>query len=90
MTTPAPDLTPVLAASELIAFGLARAHRPVDGSEYRTLLDRYRTDLRFKDTVDTIAQGLGLTVLALPGAGSSSCRSRMARSPRGWPTSSPA
>ena len=69
MTTPALDLTPVRAASELIAFGLARTHRPVDGSEYRALLDQYRTDLRFKDTVDTIAQGLGLAVLGTPRSG---------------------
>jgi hypothetical protein len=69
MTTPALDLTPVRAASELIAFGLARTHRPVDGSEYRALLDQYRTDLRFKDTVDAIAQGLGLAVLGTPRSG---------------------
>jgi hypothetical protein len=69
MTTPVLDLTPVRAASELIAFGLGRTHRPVDGSEYRALLDRYRTDLRFKDIVDAIAQGLGLEVLGTPRSG---------------------
>ena len=69
MTTPALDLTPVRAASELIAFGLARTHRPVDGSEYRALLDQYRTDVRFKDTVNTIAQGLGLAILGTPRSG---------------------
>lgn len=69
MTTPALDLTPVRAASELIACGLARIHRPVDGSEYRALLDQYRTDLRFKDTVDAVAQGLGLAVLGTPRSG---------------------
>ena len=90
MTTPALDLTPVRAASELIAFGLARTHRPVDGSEYRALLDQYRTDLRFKDTVDTIAQGLGLAVLGTPRSGLVLAPERPARSQRGWPTSSPA
>lgn len=69
MTTPVLDLTPVRAASEFIAFGLGRTHRPVDGSEYRALLDRYRTDLRFKDIVDAIAQGLGLEVLGTPRSG---------------------
>jgi hypothetical protein len=69
MTSPAPDLTDVRAASELLAFGLARTARPVDGSDYRTLLDRYRTDIRFKDTVDTIADGLGLEVLGTPRTG---------------------
>jgi hypothetical protein len=69
MTSPAPDLTDVRAASELLAFGLARTARPVDGSDYRALLDRYRTDIRFKDTVDTIAEGLGLEVLGTPRTG---------------------
>jgi hypothetical protein len=69
MTTPALDLTAVRAASELLAFGLSRAQRPIDGSAYRTLLDRYRTDIRFKDTVDTIAEGLGLEVLGTPRTG---------------------
>jgi hypothetical protein len=66
--TPA-DLTDVRAAAELITFGLARRARPVEGSEYRTLLDRYRTELRFKDVVDTMAEGLGLEVLGTPRAG---------------------
>ena len=69
MTAPGLDLTPVREASELIAFGLGRTHRPVDGSDYRALLDRYRTDLRFRDTVDTVAQGLGLAILGTPRSG---------------------
>jgi hypothetical protein len=63
------DLTDVRAAAELITFGLARRGRPVEGSDYRTLLDRYRTELRFKDVVDTMAEGLGLEVLGTPRAG---------------------
>lgn len=63
------DLTDVRAAAELINFGLARRHRPVERSEYRTLLDRYRAELRFKDVVDTMAEGLGLEVLGTPRAG---------------------
>ncbi len=63
------DLTDVRAAAELINFGLSRRNRPVEGSEYRTLLDRYRAELRFKDVVDTMAEGLGLEVLGTPRAG---------------------
>jgi hypothetical protein len=63
------DLTDVRAAAELITFGLARRARPVEGSEYRGLLDRYRAELRFKDVVDTMAEGLGLEVLGTPRAG---------------------
>lgn len=69
MTSSALDLTDVGAASELIAFGLSRSARPVDGSDYRNLLDRYRTEIRFKDIVDTIAEGLGLEVLGTPRTG---------------------
>jgi hypothetical protein len=69
VTSVAADLTDVRAAAELITFGLARRARPVEGSDYRALLDRYRTDLRFKDVVDTMAEGLGLEVLGTPRAG---------------------
>lgn len=69
MTTVTPDLTDVRSACELIAFGLARRFRPVDGSAYRHLLDRYRTDIRFKDVVDTAAEGLGLEILGAPRSG---------------------
>ena len=65
----AADLTDVRAAAELITFGLARRARPVEGSDYRVLLDRYRSELRFKDVVDTMAEGLGLEVLGTPRAG---------------------
>ena len=69
MTGVPADLTDVRAAAELITFGLARRARPVEGSEYRLLLDRYRAELRFKDVVDTMAEGLGLEVLGTPRAG---------------------
>jgi hypothetical protein len=70
MTTPVVDLAQVRAASELIAYGLPpRTHRPVEGSEYRALLDRYRTELQFKDLADAIAQGLGLEILGTPRSG---------------------
>jgi hypothetical protein len=69
MTLDALNLTDASAAGQLIGFGLTRGARPVEGSEYRALLDRYRTDLRFKDTVDTFAEGLGLEVLGTPRSG---------------------
>src|SRR4051794_12831726 len=69
MTLAALDLTDASAAGQLLAFGLPRGARPVEGSDYRALLDRYRTDIRFKDTVDTIAEGLGLEVLGTPRTG---------------------
>jgi hypothetical protein len=69
VTSMAADLTDVRAAAELITFGLARRARPVEGSDYRVLLDRYRAELRFKDVVDTMAEGLGLEVLGTPRAG---------------------
>lgn len=69
MTLPAPDLRDVQSASELLSFGLARTARPIEGSDHRQLLDRYRTDIGFKDVVDTIAEGLGLEVLGTPRTG---------------------
>lgn len=69
MSQSALDLTFVGAAGRLLGFGLTRGARPVDGSDYRTLLDQYRSDLRFKDTVDTVAEGLGLEVLGAPRSG---------------------
>lgn len=69
MTLAALDLTDASLAGRLLGFGLTRGARPVEGSEYRVLLDRYRTDVRFKDTVDTFAEGLGLEVLGTPRTG---------------------
>jgi hypothetical protein len=63
-----PDLADVRRAAELVAFGLGRT-RPVDGSDYRILLDRYRSDLTFRNVVDTVATGLGLVVLGTPRSG---------------------
>lgn len=65
----AADLTEVRAAAELIAFGLQRRSRPVEGGDYRALLDRYRSELRFRDVVDTMAEGLGMEVLGTPRSG---------------------
>ncbi|RTL69822.1 MAG: hypothetical protein EKK42_06900 [Pseudonocardiaceae bacterium] len=69
MSSVAADLTQVRAAAELLGFALARRARPVEGGEYRALLDRYRSELGFKDVVDTMAEGLGLEVLGVPRSG---------------------
>ncbi|AEA26201.1 hypothetical protein ACFQ34_11915 [Pseudonocardia benzenivorans] len=69
MTSVAADLTEVRAAAELLGFALARRARPVEGGQYRALLDRYRSELRFRDVVDTMAEGLGLEVLGTPRSG---------------------
>jgi hypothetical protein len=49
-------------AARLLRFALAPKGRPVPGSPYRDLLDRYRTDVAFAEIVDRIADGLGLDV----------------------------
>jgi len=69
VTSVAADLTEVRAAAELLGFALARRARPVEGGQYRALLDRYRSELRFRDVVDTMAEGLGLEVLGTPRSG---------------------
>jgi len=63
VTVPMED---VWAAAELVAFGLRTGARPTDGNPYGQLLERYRTSTSFRDTVDTIAGGLGLIVLGAP------------------------
>lgn len=49
-------------ASRLIQFGLQPKLRPKEGSDYRRLFDRYRTDTDFAELVRAIAEGLGLYV----------------------------
>ncbi|GGM21737.1 hypothetical protein ACFFX1_00775 [Dactylosporangium sucinum] len=63
MTVPMED---VWAAAELVAFGLRPGARPTEGNPYGLLLERYRTSTAFRDTVDTVAGGLGLVVLGAP------------------------
>ncbi|WP_426509651.1 hypothetical protein ACPPVO_02280 [Dactylosporangium sp. McL0621] len=63
MTVPIED---VRAAAELVALGLRTSARPTDGNPYGKLLERYRTQTLFRDTVDTLASGLGLVVLGAP------------------------
>lgn len=64
-TEPAPRATSdANAVGALLRYALGR-DRPVDGSEYRTLVDRYRTDPGFAQTVGSFAAGLGLTPLGV-------------------------
>lgn len=53
-------------AAELVSFGLRHGSRPTDGNPYGLLLHRYRTEAAFRDTVDVLASGFGLSVLGTP------------------------
>jgi hypothetical protein len=48
----------------LIRNALAPKERPTPESEYRELLDRYKTDVAFAELVERVADGLGLDVHA--------------------------
>lgn len=50
-------------AAELVSFGLRPGARPTDGNPYGLLLHRYHTEAAFRDTVDVLASGFGLSVL---------------------------
>jgi hypothetical protein len=50
-------------AAELVAYGLRPGARPTDGNPYGLLIQRYRTEAPFRDTVDVLASGFGLVVL---------------------------
>ena len=56
------------AAAELIAFALRRV-RPGREGDYQQLLDRYSTDLSFRELTQCISKGLGLDVLAVTRGG---------------------
>jgi hypothetical protein len=49
-------------AARLLRLALTPKQRPTPTSQYRELLDRYRTDVAFAEMVDRIADGLGLDV----------------------------
>jgi hypothetical protein len=53
-----------IAAARLLRYAAVPTFRPTVGSDYRALLDRYRTDTEFADGVTAIAEGLGLHVHA--------------------------
>lgn len=51
------------AAAELVAKGLSPKLRPARDAAYLELVERYRTDVDFRELTDEIAAGLGLAVL---------------------------
>jgi hypothetical protein len=55
-------------AGVLLAHGLS-AKLPTDGSEYGRVYQRYRTEPGFKELVDAVARGLGLSIVAVPATG---------------------
>jgi hypothetical protein len=62
------DLHDAVDVGSLIAFGLG-GRNPSEGSDYGRIFERYRTDAAFKDLVDAVASGLGLSVLGAPPSG---------------------
>ena len=49
-------------AAQLIGYGLQSRLRPAPDSDYRALLDRYQTDERFADLVESVAESMWLHV----------------------------
>ena len=56
--------TEITKAAQLVRYGLSARSRPAPDSEYRALLDRYRIDAGFEESVKAVAEGLGLYVRA--------------------------
>lgn len=54
------SLSDTTKAALLIRYGLDPQERPTPDSDYRDLLDRYRTDAEFAELTSRIADGLGL------------------------------
>jgi hypothetical protein len=52
------------AAARLLQYAATPSVRPTPDSDYRALLDRYRTDAEFAEAVVAVADGLGLYVHA--------------------------
>lgn len=55
-------------AGALISLGLAGRH-PIEGSDYARVLERYQTEVPFKELVEAVASGLGLWVVGAPPTG---------------------
>ncbi|MGW0249876.1 hypothetical protein ACWDYH_24945 [Nocardia goodfellowii] len=51
-------------AARFVRYAFSPRDRPTPGSLYRTLLDRYRTDIEFAEIVGRVADGLGLDIYA--------------------------
>ncbi|MEU6559889.1 hypothetical protein [Nocardia nova] len=58
------NLADISEAARLVRYALAPKDRPTPGSQYRTLLNRYRTDVVFAEAVSRIADGLGIDIHA--------------------------
>jgi hypothetical protein len=56
--------TDTTAAARLLRYAATPSARPTPDSDYRVLLDRYRTDTEFAEGVAAVADGLGLLVHA--------------------------
>jgi hypothetical protein len=56
------NLADVTSAAHLLRHALQPRQRPTLESEYRELLDRYRTDTPFAELVERVADGLGIDV----------------------------
>lgn len=53
----------VAAAARLLRYAVITTNRPTPGSDYRALLDRYRTDTDFAEGVLAVAEGLSMYVI---------------------------
>jgi hypothetical protein len=53
-----------MSAARLLRYAATTSVRPTAGSDYRALLDRYRTDTEFAEAVIAVAEGFGLFVHA--------------------------
>jgi hypothetical protein len=62
------DLSDATAAGILIGAGFS-GRTPSEGSDYGRALERYRSEVGFRNLVDSFAHGLGLTVLGTPQTG---------------------
>jgi hypothetical protein len=54
------NLADITSAARLLRYALGPKERPTSDSQYRALLDRYRTDTEFAEIVSRVADGLGL------------------------------
>lgn len=54
------NLVDITSAARLVRYALSPKERPAADGQYRSLLDRYRTDTEFAEIVSRVADGLGL------------------------------
>lgn len=58
------NLADISDAARLVRYAFMPKDRPTPSSQYRLLLDRYRTDVAFAEVVGRIASGLGVDIYA--------------------------